>query len=554
MSENEYLAKVRCYFTDKEWAEMPDLTKERYGNIKRNYDAMVALDLKPAMPEFMKAKPLAQKPVTKNSVQSHSEKQRLKKATNAAQTPKTGAKGKENSAGVKLAPRKEKWTAPVKDRTVLADKQQLTAGVATDNRSADASDAGSKRPSRAQKKVNYAEFDDSDGESTDRPFSSTDTDSSGDLRYPRRQRKEVNYMECEEGPDEDYLFCDDCKMDYPGDCPVHGPLTHVKDTPIRHSGRVFLVDGRPLDRSNWMRYVNCAPEQSQQNLVAFVRQGAVYYRTCKVVNAAEELFVWYGDDFAKQLGLIGNSGTQNKAAEADVAVPREVFSCDECGDQFTVKQLLENHQRRKHMRKPKGKHQCAHCPYSSNKRYDVTRHERIHTGERPFVCDICHRGFNERSKLDRHLLVHTKERPYECADCGQRFSDVSNMARHRRIRHSSESAPRHVCSECGRGFTKGSNLDRHLLTHTGEKPHACAECGLRFAHRSHARMHELVVHRGQYPAYCSHCGKGCWTMSDLRRHVRARHRHEEDDKENDEDHVKGKAPGENKAGPFGRDI
>ncbi|XP_075532063.1 uncharacterized protein LOC142564789 isoform X2 [Dermacentor variabilis] len=573
--------------------------------------------LKPAMPEFMKAKPVAPKPVAKNSAQWHSEKQRLKKATNAAQTPKTGAQGKENSAGVKLAPRKERWTAPVKGRTVLAEKQQLAVGAATGNTSVGASSAGSKRPSRAQKKVNYAECDDSDGESTDRPFPSTDDDSSGDFRYPRRQRKEVNYMECEEGPDEDYLFCDDCKMDYPGDCPVHGPLTHVKDTPvplgdpqranktvpeglcvrrstikgaqygvftmkrlpkrlcfgpyegaqvdssaangytwqIRHSGRVFLVDGRPLDRSNWMRYVNCAPDQSQQNLVAFVRQGAVYYRTCKVVNAAEELFVWYGDDFAKQLGLIGNSGTQNKAAEADVAVPREIFSCDECGDQFTVKQLLENHRRRKHMQRPQGKHRCAHCPYSSNYKYDVTTHERIHAGERPFVCEICHRGFNRRSSLSRHLLVHTKEKPYECADCGQRFSDASTMARHRRIRHSSESARRHhVCPECGKGFTQRSHLADHLLTHTGEKPHACPECGVRFARRGQVRTHELVVHGRQYPLHCPHCGKGCGNMNALRGHVRARHRDDEDDKENGEDHVKEKAHGEIKAGPFGRDI
>ncbi|XP_049517030.1 histone-lysine N-methyltransferase PRDM7-like [Dermacentor silvarum] len=239
-----------------------------------------------------------------------------------------------------------------------------------------------------------------------------------------------------------------CKMDYPGDCPVHGPLTQVKDTPVPlgdpkrannavpdglsvrrstikgsqyglftlkwlpkrlclgpyegvkvdssaangytwqvRNGRVFLVDGRPLDRANWMRYVNCAPKQSQQNLAAFVRQGAVYYRTCKVVNAAEELFVWYGDDFAKQLGLIGNAGAQDQAAELDAAVPREVFSCAECGDQFTVKQLLDNH------------------------RGDVTRHGRIHAGYRPFVCHVCDRGFNRRGYLNSHMVVHTGEMP-----------------------------------------------------------------------------------------------------------------------------------------------
>ncbi|XP_049516301.1 histone-lysine N-methyltransferase PRDM7-like [Dermacentor silvarum] len=52
----------------------------------------------------------------------------------------------------------------------------------------------------------------------------------------------------------------------------------------------FRQDSRPLDRFIWLRYVNCAPEQSQQNLVAFVHHGAVYYRTCRVVNIAEKRF------------------------------------------------------------------------------------------------------------------------------------------------------------------------------------------------------------------------------------------------------------------------
>ncbi|XP_049511294.1 histone-lysine N-methyltransferase PRDM9-like [Dermacentor silvarum] len=434
------------------------------------------------MPQFMKPKPVAPKPVAKNSAQSCSEQQQPKNPANTAQAPKTGAKGKINSGGVKLASRKKTWTAPVKDQAVVADNKQLAAGAATDHK-----------------------------------------------------------------------ICDDCKMDYPGDCPVHGPLTQVKDTPvplgdpqranktvpeglsvrrstvkgaqygvftlkrlpkrlcfgpyegvkvdssaangytwqvrIRQNGRAFLVDGRPLDRSNWMRYVNCAPERSQQNLAAFVRQGAVYYRTCKVVNAAEELFVWYGDDFAKQLGLIGNVGAQDQAAEVDGTAAPEVF-------------FLHN----------------------------VGRHEMTHTGERPFVCPVCDRGFNRRGNLGGHLRVHTKERPYECRECGQRFSDASNMATHRRVQHSGDSARRHACPECGKRFTQRFDLKRHLVTHTGEKPHACSECGKRFALRYVAKRHEQVVHGRHYPLHCPHCGKGLQNITKLRSHVRARHNDEcEDD-------------------------
>ncbi|XP_077524016.1 uncharacterized protein LOC144135150 [Amblyomma americanum] len=29
-----------------------------------------------------------------------------------------------------------------------------------------------------------------------------------------------------------FVVCDDCGIDYPGDCPEHGPLTHVKDVEV----------------------------------------------------------------------------------------------------------------------------------------------------------------------------------------------------------------------------------------------------------------------------------------------------------------------------------
>ncbi|KAH6940882.1 hypothetical protein HPB50_009342 [Hyalomma asiaticum] len=516
------------------------------------------------------------------------------------QAPGTGARGKENRGGAKLSAPKKTWVAPVKDRAVLAESKQLPSGSANDHQNAGASKPdGGRHPRRAQKVINYAERDSSEEETTDKPSSSTETTSSCEFRYPRRQRKMVNYMECEEGPDDDYLFCDDCKLDYPGDCPVHGPLIQVKDTPVplgdpqranktvpdgmcirrstikgaqygvftlkrlskrlffgpyegvrvgssgangytwqvRHGGDVYLVDGRPLDQSNWMRYVNCAPMQSQQNLVAFVRRGAVYYRTNRVVNAGEELFVWYGDEFAKELGLMGNTGTgksqNNQGDEEDATGPQEVFSCKECGEMFSVQSLLDNHRRRKHHQRPQGIHRCAHCPYSSNKRWLVTQHERTHTGERPFVCYICQKGFTQRTHLDGHMVVHTGERLYECPECGQRFTCSSSMARHRRALHSGEGARHYVCAECGKGFMWRSALTRHVLTHTGERLHACSVCGKRFTRRSSARKHERVVHAGQYPLHCPHCGRGCWDISKLREHMLARHR---DDEDEDDEH------------------
>ena len=47
---------------------------------------------------------------------------------------------------------------------------------------------------------------------------------------------------------------------------------------------VFLIDAEDVSTSNWMRYVNCAATQREQNMTAFQYKKNIYYRTIKDIG------------------------------------------------------------------------------------------------------------------------------------------------------------------------------------------------------------------------------------------------------------------------------
>ncbi|KAL5247152.1 hypothetical protein ACHWQZ_G019121 [Mnemiopsis leidyi] len=332
-----------------------------------------------------------------------------------------------------------------------------------------------------------------------------------------------------------------------------------------------------LSFGSWMRYVNTARHEQEQNIVAFQIQHDIYFEVIRDILPGQELLLWYESSYGDLLGLYRleqlrpdsdgcyscqicqrtfcypYSFMMHIATRACSHSGSEVLWCDHCGMVFALPATLRSHVRTHSHERP---FPCGTCPSTFAQSTALALHNQIHwyqnteawynneykTGVSPllsptisstngiatlpahsttmlpndkiFKCNKCDKAFSCNAKLERHTRVHSGIKPYTCDYCGKSFAYSTSCRRHERTHV--EGKP-FKCTHCQKAFSDSTNMKAHIRIHTGEKPYRCNICGREFSHSSSLKSHHRT-HTGEKPFKCSHCGTCFGHLSTLRKH------------------------------------
>lgn len=146
-------------------------------------------------------------------------------------------------------------------------------------------------------------------------------------------------------------------------------------------------------------------------------------------------------------------------------VQKEILSCawNSCDWKGHSPSSLGEHVENKHVKGTAHKiclwKNCRRAGRTFSRRYQLVRHIRTHTLEKPFKCPTCFASFATKDRLSIHTQsAHLKSQRFQCGFCSKRFFTSADRCNHEKRVHKKK---RLLCSLCRSSFASTSALRNH---------------------------------------------------------------------------------------------
>ncbi|KAJ8006503.1 hypothetical protein DPEC_G00107920 [Dallia pectoralis] len=349
------------------------------------------------------------------------------------------------------------------------------------------------------------------------------------------------------------IWCTLCERSYPSDCPDHGPVTFIPDTPIQSRARLSLprllclrisVADEPLgvfardvvpprtcfgpmvgqhcsnvDLQDWpdkdtpqiwkmfhnnvLEFCIVTTDENECNWMMFVRKARTQEEQNLVAYPDNgKLFFCASTEILPDQELLFYYTVDYCSQLGLPRVPEgQVCQCGkECQSYAELKSHLSSHDNHGHAH--------SHSPVQDSKMPGGS------SLSSPWPCHSHNSGHPE-SVGHPGSGRHGHEKKHKCSMCSRAFTTSTKLNVHF-MGHVGMKP--HKCEYCGKAFSDPSNLRMHLKIHTGQKNYRCNVCEKSFTQKSHVASH-MMIHTGAKNLKCDLCDRMFIRKQDLKQHM-----------------------------------